>query len=266
MALIAALAIVWFVWFGWIPEINKAIKNLPAEGVIEDQQLKARIDSANPLADDRGLLGIAADPENTGSPALRADLKVQLRRDHYEICFLLGCKTVPYPRGETIQFNRIELKPRWEAWEPFLLTAVGVGAWLFVFGSWLVLSLLYVPLVYLFGHLRKRQLTLGGSWRLAGAALMPGAALLSIGIVCYGLGFIDLVRFFTLLILHLIIGWIYLGMAAVTLPVKSAPQSTANPFSPGEAAKTAAEPPGVEAPRAPSQQEEKPASELDNPS
>ena len=76
MALLSALAIVWFAWYGWIPEIKEAIRNLPAEGVIERQQLKLHVNAALPLADKRGLLGIAADPENTGGAPLRSDLKI----------------------------------------------------------------------------------------------------------------------------------------------------------------------------------------------
>jgi hypothetical protein len=266
MAFISAFTMVWFVWFGWIPEIKEAIRSLPPEGIIENQQLKAQIDSTKPLADHRGLLGIAADPENKGGAALRSDLKVQLRKDHYEICFLLGCKTIPYPRGEIIQFNQLELKPRWEAWEPFLLAAIGLSAWLFVFVSWIALALLYFPLVCLIAYFRKRQLSLSGSWRISGAALMPGAALLSIGIVCYGLGIIDLIRLFTLVILHVTIGWVYLGLAITALPLKTHPQSPANPFSPAEAAKTAAGSPPIESPAAPPHPEEKAGTQLDNPS
>ena len=266
MALLSALAIVWFAWYGWIPEIKEAIRNLPAEGVIERQQLKLHVNAALPLADKRGLLGIGADPENTGGAPLRSDLKIQLRKDQYEICFLLGCRTAAYPKGELIQFNRLDLEPRWEAWEPFLLAGLGLGSGGFIFVSWLVLAALYFPFILLFGYLRKREVSLGGSWRLAAAALMPGAVLLSIGIVCYGLGIIDMVRLFTLAILHLIIGWVYLGMAAATLPGKSPPQSPLNPFSPAEPDSAAAKGPPTAPPPATPHPEERPGSQLDNPS
>jgi hypothetical protein len=268
MAFLSAGTIVWFVWFGWRPEIKEAIRNLPAEGTIENQQLKAQINPASPLADGRGLLGIAADPEDKGGAGLRADLKVQLRKDHYEICFLLGCKSFSYPPGQSLQFNRLDLEPRWEAWEPFLLAAVGAAAWLFIFSSWLVLAALYFPLVFLLAHLKKRQVSLGGSWRLAGAALMPGAALLSIGIVCYGLGFIDLVRLFTLIILHLVVGWVYLILSSLTLPAKVSTPSPLNPFSPAELGKTAPAPTNTQLAPPPSSpaSDDRGSSHLDNPS
>jgi hypothetical protein len=260
MAFLSVFTIVWFAWFAFIPEIKEAIRNLPAEGTIENQQMKVQLNPAVPLSDKRGLLGIAADPEDRGNAGLRSDFKVHLRKNYYEICFLLGCKALPYPKGEVVQFNRLELEPRWEAWEPYLLAGIGAGAGIFVFINWLVLTALYFPLVCLFASLKKRQLRVAGSWRLAGAALMPGAALLNIGIVSYGLGLIDLVRLFTLCILHILLGWVYLGLAAATLPPKTTPQ---NPFS--DAPQLAAESPRS-APEPVPAPAESTGAQMDNPS
>src|SRR5205807_1820555 len=71
---------------------------------------------------------------------------------------------------------------------------------------------------WLLGFFANRDLSARGSWRLAGAALMPGALFLSGAIVLYGLGGLDPIQLAAAAGAHLLIGWIYIiaGVLAVS--------------------------------------------------
>jgi len=72
--------------------------------------------------------------------------------------------------------------------------------------------------VWLVAFLADRQCSLGGGWRLAGAALMPGALLMCSAIVLYGWGAYDLVRLAAAGAAHVVIGWLYLCVSLLRLP------------------------------------------------
>ena len=100
---------------------------------------------------------------------------------------LSGCAEMRYPAKCIISFNRKELKPWWGAWQPALLAGTAlavVGGLLMV---WLVLETLYAVPVWLLAFFANRDLRLHEACRLAGAALMPGALLMSVAIVLSGI-------------------------------------------------------------------------------
>jgi len=78
----------------------------------------------------------------------------------------------------------------------------------------------------------NRDLSLGGSWRLAGAAHMPGALFLTTAIFFYGLGALDPVRLIVAVGLHVVISWIYLLLAPLKLRLHPAVMHAKNPFVP----------------------------------
>jgi hypothetical protein len=262
VALLASASIVWFLWAGWFPVINEAIRQLPTEGVIIDYALKAPIDPAEPLASSR-LLGITGDPDDQGSTGITTDLLLQLRKHNVRFCSLLGCMDLPYfrivnhPLGGLIEnktyilFSRPELEPKWEAWQPILLAIAAVGSFFALLASWTMMATVYFLPVWLFGFLKKRVLGFGGSWKLSGAALMPGAILLTAALVGYKWAVLDLISLFTLLVVHFVLGWVYLVMATLALPVKEK-AAPGNPFTSEETAGSAALPTGATANPAPS--------------
>jgi hypothetical protein len=233
VALLGTACIVWFLWTGWFPVIREAIRHLPTEGVIENHVLKAPIDPAEPLGFSR-LLGITADPEEQGTTGLTTDLLVQFKKNKVRFCSLPGCTDLPYAsiaKSSYILFNRTELEPQWDAWEPILLTIAAVGSFFALLGSWNVLATIYLLPVWLFAWSQKKDLNLGASWRLAGAALMPGALLFSAAIVSYKLGVIDLVSLFTLSLIHIVVGWVYIVTSTMGLPKKELKIGPASPFA-----------------------------------
>jgi len=69
------------------------------------------------------------------------------------------------------------------------------------------------------------------SWKLAAAALMPGATLVSVSLVLYELNVFDFVQFCFAFGMHFIIGWIYLFVSPMFLN-RSLASEKKNPFQP----------------------------------
>ena len=84
--------------------------------------------------------------------------------------------------------------------------------------SWAVLATVYFLPVWLLGFLTNRDLNFRGSWKLSGAALLPGALLMTAGILLYDFGALDLVQFGFLFAAHLALAWIYLFFSQLFLP------------------------------------------------
>ena len=83
--------------------------------------------------------------------------------------------------------------------------------------------------VWLISFFTNRDLGLAASWKLAGAALLPGALLLSLFIVAYDFGFCDLVQLCFAFGMHLMTGWIYLFVSPLFLN-RALPADKKNPF------------------------------------
>jgi hypothetical protein len=97
--------------------------------------------------------------------------------------------------------------------------------------SWAVLATLYAGPVWLLGFFLNRDLDWRGSWRLCGAALLPGALLMVGAIALYDLGVMDLVQMGFGLAAHLVLGWIFLLMSLFFVPrIGADGKSAGNPF------------------------------------
>lgn len=235
-ALAGAATAGWFVSSAWMPTIRDAIKVLPAGAQISQGALTWPGESPAVLAQGR-FIGFVVDLEPRGGATLSSDIIVEFGTNHWQVSSLLGALHLPdgletaYPQGYTIALNRDDVGPWWDAREPFIIAiAMGLGA-LFLLLSWGVLATLYSPLVWLLAFFGNRAANLRGSWRLAGAALMPGALFVSASIVFYGLGAFDLLRLGLAFGMHFVIGWFYLVASTLCLPRQPGiPPIGANPF------------------------------------
>jgi hypothetical protein len=228
VALIAAGTIVWFLRDAWFPAVRESIRNLPETGAIRGGQLDLGEFAAERLVTNR-FLTFALDLQTQRRHTFSADVFVVLRRAHYEVCSLFGCAAFYYP-ARNAPFNRLELEAKWGAWEPVLLGIAATVTALSLIFAWWILSTVRFLLVWLLAFFCDRQLTLGGSWRLVGAALLPGALLLTAGIVAYGLGALDLIRLLIVAILHVIVPWVLIVFAVLASPPVSGTLPT-NPFA-----------------------------------
>lgn len=237
--LLAALGIVaaligaslgWLLQAGIFPTVTGAIERLPEAGEIRSARLDWPGSPIQPLAEGR-FLAISVDLEHTGEFRSPAHVQVEFGRNKVRAISLFGYADMPYPTGWVVAFNRTELLPKWGAWRPALL-ALAVACVIACVGlTWLVLATLYSGPVWLTGFFANRDLSWTGSWKLAGAALLPGGLVMALAFVAYGLGMLDLVRLAFAWGFHLVLGWIYAGISLLFLPRH--PQATApgrNPF------------------------------------
>jgi hypothetical protein len=230
VALVAAGTVVWFLHKAWFPIVAEAISQLPPLGELESGQLGWHEDSPASLAEGR-YLAFAVDLDHTGAARSPAHVQVEFGRTDVIVISLLGCLQGTYPRSWTLAFSRTELGPRWGAWAPAILAITGALVVAGLMLSWAVLASAYCLPVWLIGFFANRVLSLSGSWRLAGAALMPGALILGAAIFLYGWGALDLVKLAVAGAVHLFVGWVYLGVSPLCLPRLPTMMLKENPFA-----------------------------------
>jgi hypothetical protein len=231
VALLVAGTVLWFLASVWFPIIRESIGRLPDTGTIQNQQLASPHASTAPLSENR-FLTFLVDVNGTGLPSVATDFRVEFRQRNAALCSIYGCLVREYPPDWAIQFNRPELESWWGAWQLAIYTFTGVAVVVWLFASWFVLATLYGPIARIYSFFKDRRVTLVGSWKLAAAALLPGALMIAGAIVLYGLGLIGLQQFLILWVLHFIVGWVYLFASSLQLP--SASDSANLPRNPFE--------------------------------
>lgn len=217
VALLVAASVVWFIHSAWSPTIREAINHLPDKGEIRSGQLDWHGASPQLLAEGT-FLAFTVDLKHAGDARSPAHVGVELGKEKFYVHSLLGYAEVNYPRGWIVDFNREKLAPWWGAWQPALLALAALGVMVFLFISWFALATFYAVPVWVLFFFANRDLKLRECWRLAGAALMPGALLMVVGIVLYDFGVVDLVGLGFIAAGHLMLGWIYLFICPLFLP------------------------------------------------
>jgi hypothetical protein len=234
-ALVAATALVWFLRTAWFPTVRAAIAQLPAQGAMKSGKLNWSGNSPQSLAEGH-FLAFVVDTNHSGTLCSPAQIQVEFGRDDVFFRSLAGYREWPYPSDWNFGFNRVELQPWWGAWSPPILW-IAFGAMLaWCMASWTLLATIYFLPVWLGAFFTNRDLNLRQSWKLAGAALMPGAVVMILAILAYGFGVLDLVGLAAAVGAHLIVGWIYIIWSAWVCPrLSSTAVVSENPFA-GKAA------------------------------
>lgn len=227
-ALLAAAAVVWLLSDGVYPTVDATISNLPGTGSIHGGRLDWREDSPVILAEGN-ILAIGVDLEHGGSLRSPADFQLEFGRDSVRIFSLFGEAEVNYPPDYLIAVNQPDARPAWGAWSPDILALAAIGTFFGLLLVWAVLATIYCLPVWLVCFFANRDLNLFASWRVAAAALMPGAALMSLSLVLYDLRAFDLVQLCFAFGMHLVIGWIYLFVSPLFLN-RVLPAEKKNPF------------------------------------
>lgn len=230
VALLVGGTVAWLLRDAYFPTISAAIAQLPAAGEIRSGKMDWRGESPRLLAEEK-FLAFSVDLEHAGEVRSPAHVQLEFGKTSLLIHSLLGYAAVDYPRGWIIAVNRTELSPLWGAWRPWLLVAAGVGVVTYLLASWWVLATIYCGPVWLIGFFANRALGWRAGWRLAGAALLPGAFVMIVGISFYDLGALDLVQLGFVFIAHLAVGWIYLAASFFFVPrLANLTKPKANPF------------------------------------
>jgi hypothetical protein len=229
-AVLVAVAVVWFLDTAWFPTIQAATRGLPPTGEIQSGRLNLPDQPPQLLAEGR-FLAFAIDLDHAGAIRSPAQIQVEIGRTGVRCISLFGNLDCAYPREWIIAMNRGELEPRWGAWKAPASWMVFAGTIAVLLVNWLVLQTLFFLPAWLVGFFANRQLSLGGSWKMVGAALMPGT-LIVVGAVCfYGFGFLDLVQFLAVFAGHLVLDLIFILVSPLFAPAIAADTAArGNPF------------------------------------
>jgi hypothetical protein len=236
VALVAAGALGWFLRTAWTPTVRSAIARLPDGAGLTNGVLAWPGERAVLLAESP-FLACTVDLDHASRATGTSDLQVELGRRDWQMSSVFGALDLPglvntaYPAKCEVSLSRAEVEPWWAAREPFLVALAMAALMVFLFLSWTVLATLYCVVVWLAGFFGNRTLGWGGSWRLAGAALMPGALLLSAALVLYGLRVFSLLQLLLAFGLHFVVGWAYLFVSPMFLARNpEVPPTGGNPF------------------------------------
>jgi hypothetical protein len=230
-ALLAAVALVWFLQTAWFPTIREAIRQLPEQGEMKAGKLNWSGDSPISLAEGH-FLAFVVDTNHSG--ALRSPAQVQIEFGRGDIYFysLAGYTAWPYPKEWNFGFNRAALQPWWGAWQPPILWMAFGGMLLWCLVIWTALATVYCLPVWIAAFFANRDLSAARSWKLSGAALMPGALVMICAIVVYGFGVLDLLQLAVAVGAHLIVSWVYLVWAVSVSPkLQAGAGEQKNPFA-----------------------------------
>ena len=231
MAVASALCVVWFIRAEWYPVISSAIGQMPEQGQIRQGRLEWTGPNPARLADGR-FLAITVDLQHEGGARSPANLQVELGQNDVRLFSLFGYVPLPYSRELAFPVNRPELVAWWGAWSPPITGMVVGGVMLGLLITWNLLALFYSVPIWLIAFFSDRRLGFGGSWRVGGAALLPGAALMCLAIIFYGLGTVGMIELFIIFLLHWLVGWIYAWLAALSAPrEETGPVAKGNPFA-----------------------------------
>lgn len=229
-ALVAAVAMVWFVRSAWFPTMHQAIVQLPDGGEMKNGKLNWTADSPLLLAEGH-FLAFVVDTNHSGKLRSPAQIQIEFGRDDVFFYSLAGYREWPYPPEWNFGFGRADLQPWWGAWEPPIQWLIFGGMLAWCLASWTLLATLYFLPVWLGAFFANRALSVWQSWKLAGAALMPGALVMILTIVAYGFGVLDMVQLGVAIAAHIVVSWIYLIWCVCVSPtVQAGAVASANPF------------------------------------
>ncbi len=237
VAVFVAIAVVVLLSRCWFPVVTRAVQGLSDFGAVRNAQLAWPRGEAVVLAENR-FLGLVVDMEASDTTGQIADLQIEFTRDRMKLASLLGYTSLPYPGGIQIELNRQSLDPWWNAWRPAFLFGGAFATVLFLFASWLALATLYALPVRVLASFAGRTASLGKSWRIAAASLLPGAVWMGGAILLYVTGQLPLVGLGFAFGLHFVFAWVYVLGAPFCLPRKGDDvlATGANPFTPEPAA------------------------------
>jgi len=235
VALLFAACAVWFLGYCYAPVITREIQKMPKGASLTRGQLAGL--SGVQITETK-FLSIAITADDRADLDQSADVQIALRRNHVEIASILssalGSLEFDYGRQSALDLSRSRLEPWWGAWRPVVLAGTGLAVAAGLMLLWAALAWVYAPAAKLSAWFFDRQLSWPGAWRLACAALLPGAVLLVPGLILYGAQMVDVFGLCYFGAVHLLVGWVYLVAAPAFAPRLAGAPTSRNPFHAGE--------------------------------
>lgn len=231
VGLLVGAGVVRFVNTNYSPVLVRAIHQLPEDTILKYGALSG---SESGLLAEGKFLSLAIDLEGESDFGQSSDLQVELHRSNFQVSSMLrsvaGVWKIDYPVDTYLPLNPSLLEPWWGAWHPIIYVAILVLVAGLLMITWALLAMLYMAPVRLIAYYADRQLTMSGAWKLASAGLMPGAITMIGGIFLYGWQVLDLIGLGAFVLLHLLVGWVYVFVSPCRIKQTISDASKNNPF------------------------------------
>ncbi|MBL9134446.1 MAG: hypothetical protein JNK85_01195 [Verrucomicrobiales bacterium] len=212
----------------WARDIEQAIADVGTAGEIRD----GRFYPSTPkswLVRNSSFLGIAVVGDPADEPISAADVNLWIEPEGWSMHSLFGRLDGRYPATLRASVDRVEMSGLWSAWKAPILLTFGLATTIGVLMTWVLLATVYSPVLRLVSGFLNRDVGLGDCWKLAAAALLPGALLMTGAFGLYATHQLALVGLLLASPLHILVGWIYCLGGVWRLPkIVSGP----NPFIP----------------------------------
>jgi hypothetical protein len=184
MALCVAAIVILALRITLFPAVDAALARLPTKAGIRNGRLDWPGTESVRLAEN-AWFDFVVTPAGTEPLGQTADLQFDLRPDRIRFDGALGHLDLPWPREVEFDLGRIPATASWGAWRGAGQALVAGGTFLWLMAVWWVLAALLAVPGALASLVLGRSISLGGLWRMAGAALVTGAAVAAVGIAGY---------------------------------------------------------------------------------
>lgn len=230
LAHLASGAVLWFFHLRWIPVLEESGKSFPKSLSIRAGHLHSLPPNFVLCKQNRFLsLTMRSDPEPAGD--MTADFQLILTREEIRLKSWLVSLSISYPNRQSISLAPDQITPWWNARKSLFTAVAFVFLSLGLLALWGCLATCCCLPIAVVSFFAGRRISLWASWRLAGSAMIPEAAIMIASIFLYG---VHLLRLPGLLLaggLCFFIGGVYALGAVGRLPRSCQSAARRNPFA-----------------------------------
>lgn len=221
----------WSLRITWCPVLERAAEAFPENGAALTNGTFVWPESQPRILADAPHLGVAARPDATEAPGRIADLQLELTPKTLRLAGVAGFVEVPWPSEIEMPLGRHEAVAAWGAWRRPLLATVVAGSTAYLFLTWFLLATIYTLPLRLAGWILRRDVTLGGCWRMSAAALLTGCTVMGFATFAYAVRVLTWPVLAGIFAAHFVVGWAWLAWGLFERPAAAAKAAVPqNPF------------------------------------
>ncbi len=199
------------------PAVEASLRSLPGNAVVRNGRMQWPGTNAVRLGEN-AWVDFVVTPGTSDPLGQTADFQFDLRPAFVRVQGALGHVDLPWHRDLQLDLGRIPAAATWGAWRGVgqALLACGVFVWMFV--VWWILSAVYAIPGWLLSTVLGRSIPIAGLWRMAGAALVTGAIVASVGFLGYATRRWQLTGLIVIQTVHFVLSPVWLGWGIVSTP------------------------------------------------